>query len=577
MSDRTRFKGTLRPWQREFATDFGVSAKKNFLLVCLPAGGKTIAAFYAASKWLDEPSPKRRIVVYVAPLRGLKIGAKRIYKAHFGLELQTNFDGRLKEGMSGVALTYAGLAGAADAIRALCSRYEIMAIFDEPHHMSEEVNAVWGARAKHALEFAIRRLLMTGTPWRSDYGAIPFAARNDDGTYVADHLFDWPLALEEIDENGYRCIRILSFRTFDASVSYLDRDSREEFTLDSRGSLSHKQQDMWLTGAIRSDRLVEEMIREANDKLMQVRSLKPDAAGLVVCEDIPAAQRITKKLQQITGIKPHLIVSELGDDDDDETTRRDVDDFERERGTWIVSVRQVSEGVDVPRLIVGVFLTNWRTELYFRQFVGRVMRSQRTEFDKEAYIYIPNHHELVEYAKKIEELQAIAIKPKGTGDGPGPGDQEPATVLLGDSDAALRDIIVPNNNGVVDPAAVERFMTRYRSTGATERLAVQILRDGLTDKPQSQPPRHDDDTYKEAPLEDRLDDLKRLNAKRCNAWAYKLGGNDDPTMFRECVKKANAACGCRSTESATLDQLKNRLLYIAEQLASLDESKHGDP
>jgi superfamily II DNA or RNA helicase len=306
---------------------------------------------------------------------------------------------------------------------------------------------------------------------------------------------------------------------------------------------------------------------------MQVRSLKPDAAGLVVCEDIPAAQRIAKKLQQITGIKPHLIVSER--DDDDETTRRDVDDFKRERGTWIVSVRKVSEGVNVPRLIVEVYLTNWRTELFFRQAVGRVMRSQRTEFDKEAYIFIPNHYELVEYAKKIEELQAVAIKPKGTGEGPGPDNQEPTTVLLGDSDAELRDIIVPNNNGVADPAAVERFMARYRSTGATERLAVQILQDGLTEKPQSQP--LDDDTYKEAPLEDRLDDLKRLNAKRCNAWAYRLGGKDDPTMFRECVKKANAAAGCRNTESATLDQLKNRLLYIADQLASLDEGEDGNP
>ena len=39
-------------------------------------------------------------------------------------------------------------------------------------------------------------------------------------------------------------------------------------------------------------------------------------------------------------------------------------------GRWLVSVLMVSEGVDVPRLRVGVYATTARTELFFRQVVG---------------------------------------------------------------------------------------------------------------------------------------------------------------------------------------------------------------
>ena len=43
-------------------------------------------------------------------------------------------------------------------------------------------------------------------------------------------------------------------------------------------------------------------------------------------------------------------------------------------GSWLVSVLMVSEGVDIPRLRVGVYATSARTELFFRQVVGRFIR-----------------------------------------------------------------------------------------------------------------------------------------------------------------------------------------------------------
>src|SRR5262249_28164418 len=151
-------------------------------------------------------------------------------------------------------------------------------------------------------------------------------------------------------------------------------------------------------GAIRGDSMVSEMIEAAHAKLMEVRSHKPDAAGIVVCEGQREARDIAKKLKKITGVTPHLIVS------DDEISSDTVEDFDRDNGVWIVSVRKVSEGIDIPRLIVGVFLTNYRTELYFRQFVGRVARNEGTKYDTEAYVFIPKHWLLMEYARKIEEV-----------------------------------------------------------------------------------------------------------------------------------------------------------------------------
>lgn len=363
----------LRQWQKEFAAAYQRHGETDFLLVCLPGGGKTIASLYAARQWLRAAHRRPRLVVHVSPLAELK-RQFRDSAARFGLAFQTTeWNGTPKAGMNGVCLTYCGMALSAASLRALTARFELMVIFDEPHHMSEE--AAWGRAATEAFGEAARRLFMTGTPWRHDMTAIPFASkrRRADGSYLADYTFDWPRALKEAP----RPIRILSFRPFDDVVLYEDRDTHEIRNMDSRAfpvsptlpAGAKSDQDLWLNRAIRGESMITQMIGAAHRTLMEVRAHKRDAAGLIVCESQREAARIAGLLRKVTAARAHLIVS---DDDISPTT---IKDFENEQGTWIVAVRKVSEGIDIPRLIVGVYLSNYRTELYFRQFVGRVARN----------------------------------------------------------------------------------------------------------------------------------------------------------------------------------------------------------
>ena len=561
----------LRPWQQAFLAAYLAHLDRDFLLVCLPGGGKTYACLAAAQQWLKSMGTKPRLIIHLAPLRELKKQFRRAAKA-FGIQVQIgDFDGKIKAGMQGLCFTYAGLGSIVFLLRVLCAKYDVMVIFDEPHHMSDE--AVWGKNALESFEHATRRLFMTGTPWRQDMNSIPFIAgkRQPDGTYQADFTFDWPLALQEKDKNGKRCIRILAFRYFDDVVDYEDSETRTITSIDSRDfSLApdwreKERQDRWLNGAIRGSALITAMIEAAHAKLMEVRAHKPNAAGLVVCEDQRAAERVAARLKKITGVTPHLIVS------DDEISSDTTEDFDRQKGVWIVSVRKVSEAIDIPRLIVGVYLTNYRTELYFRQFVGRVARNQGTEFDSEAYVFIPKHWLLMEFARKIEEVQAVALTMGKERDGGG-GGVGAGTVYVGDDAAQIAGVLLPNSKSEsADVSAIDNAMARYRHLGMTETLAAQLLRDGkLSGEPENEPSREE---YDDLPLEEQMDTWRtKIVAKKVRRLALLRGAAEDETQYKRAASEANDSVGIKRGLDATLDQLKAMSAWLDRKIAE-EESR----
>ena len=63
----------------------------------------------------------------------------------------------------------------------------------------------------------------------------------------------------------------------------------------------------------------------------------------------------------------------------------------------------VSEGVDIPRLRVLVYLPNALTELAFRQGIGRVVRSAGEDDDTRAYVVMPSFETFNLYAKRVEK------------------------------------------------------------------------------------------------------------------------------------------------------------------------------
>lgn len=543
----------LRPWQKRFVTKFRGWLEQNFLLVALPAGGKTWAALFAAKNWLENPGWKNRYLVVVVPTRNLRRQWFKKAKKDFGLEFQTKeFDGCLKSGMHGIVTTYSAVSSDPEAFRRLCAKHDVMVIFDEMHHAGDEGS--WGPSIKQAFEPAARRLSMSGTPWRSDGGRIPFLDVDEEtGEYRYDEVFDWPLALEETPQ----AVRHLAFMPYHGFTEH--ESNGEVFKLSTHEEMSDDDTARCLRGLVMEMLFAVDMMRDAHQKLIEVKQTKPDAAGLVVCMDIPHAERTAKRLQEITGEKVWLIVS-----DEDISNGDSVETFEDQRGNWVVSVRQVSEGVDIPRLMVGVYLTNYATELFFRQFVGRFARHQQTEADREAYVYFPADRRLIEFAEKIKMLQALAIQNKqkkekeepGEGEGPGPS----SIIYLGGSNAEAGGIIVPGvaTYSVATHKEISEFARKY---GITETAAALILRD---QKPQQQEQEQEppEDLFgDDRPLEERLDDMRRRQHKRIGYWA-RLSG----LPYNDLNVEANRHASCEAVDTATESQLKRRRSYIERKI-----------
>ena len=152
------------------------------------------------------------------------------------------------------------------------------------------------------------------------------------------------------------------------------------------------------------------VLKKANDQLRNIRSEQRDAGGLVIATDQDHAQQIAILLRDRFGVPADVVVS------DDPGASKKIAEFSENDRPWLVSVRMVSEGVDIPRLRVGVFATTTSTELFFRQAVGRFVRWQAGRSSQKAYVYIPDDPRLRAHAFTIAEARRHVLRPPGTGD-----------------------------------------------------------------------------------------------------------------------------------------------------------------
>jgi superfamily II DNA or RNA helicase len=136
------------------------------------------------------------------------------------------------------------------------------------------------------------------------------------------------------------------------------------------------------------------VIAAAHKRLMQKREHVPDAGGMIIASDQTTARAYAKLLKEITGLEPTVVLS------DDPTASNRITQFSEASTPWLVAVRMVSEGVDVPRLAVGVYATSASTPLFFAQAIGRFVRSRRP--GETASIFLPSVPNLLQLASEME-------------------------------------------------------------------------------------------------------------------------------------------------------------------------------
>jgi superfamily II DNA or RNA helicase len=380
----------LRSWQKNAYHEYFAAPRRDFLLVATPGAGKTAYALTVAAELLA----RREIaaITVVTPTEHLKHQWSRA--AHgLGIPLDPayrNAQGRASADFTGVAVTYAQVAAHPALHRARTSGRRTLVIFDEIHHAGDALS--WGEAVREAFEPARRRLGLTGTPFRSDANPIPFVTYLEDADggrrSASDHVYGYGPALDD------GVVRPVIFLAYSGEMRWRTRAG--DVITGTLGAPMTPDQlaQAWRTALDPEGEWVARVLEAADRRLTEVRRGMPDAAGLVIAGDHADARAYAALLRRLTGTRPVVVLS------DDPGASRKIAAFATSEDRWMVAVRMVSEGVDIPRLAVGVYATSVSTALYFAQAVGRFVRARKR--GETASIFLPSVPVLLGFAAELE-------------------------------------------------------------------------------------------------------------------------------------------------------------------------------
>nr|WP_252445976.1 DEAD/DEAH box helicase family protein [Pseudonocardia humida] len=380
----------LRAWQRSALARYLAAAPKDFLAVATPGAGKTTFALRVAAELLADRVIEA--ITVVTPTEHLKHQWAQA-AAQVGLAIDPEFRntaGGTSSDYTGIAITYAGVAAHPLLHRARTENRRTLVVLDEIHHAGDARS--WGDGVKEAFDGATRRLTLTGTPFRSDDNPIPFVdyLPGADGALRsrADHSYGYSEALAD------GVVRPVVFLAYSGTSSWRT-SAGEEITARLGEPLTAEQTARaWRTALDPGGEWIPAVLKAADRRLTSHRNGMPDAGGLVIASDQTTARAYAAILADITGTSPAIVLS------DEKGASARIARFAESDERWMVAVRMVSEGVDVPRLAVGVYATSASTPLFFAQAVGRFVRSRRP--GETASVFLPSVPVLLGLASELE-------------------------------------------------------------------------------------------------------------------------------------------------------------------------------
>jgi superfamily II DNA or RNA helicase len=380
----------LRGWQQAAYAEYFRVAKRDFLLVATPGAGKTTYALTIAKELLT----RREIlsVTIVTPTEHLKYQWAQAAK-RFGIAIDPSYrnaQGRAGADFQGVAVTYAQVAAHPALHRGRTENRTTLVIFDEIHHAGDALS--WGDAVKEAFDPAKRRLALTGTPFRSDANPIPFVTYipEADGSKrsASDYVYGYGPALSD------GVVRPVIFLAYSGEMHWRTRAGDEISATLGTPMTKDQIAQAWRTALDPAGDWIQRVLEAADKRLTEVRREVPDAGGLVIASDHETARAYAALLRRISGERPAVVLS------DDPTASKKISAFAQSTARWMVAVRMVSEGVDVPRLAVGVYATSVSTPLFFAQAVGRFVRARKR--GETASVFVPSVPTLLGFAAELE-------------------------------------------------------------------------------------------------------------------------------------------------------------------------------
>ncbi|CAM5792443.1 DEAD/DEAH box helicase [Cellulomonas persica] len=425
--------GKLRAWQAEALELYRARAPRDFLAVATPGAGKTTFALRIATELLEARVVRR--VTVVAPTDHLKRQWADA-AARVGIRLDPNFSnaqGRHGHGFDGVAVTYAQVANKPALHAARTGAAPTLVILDEVHHGGDALS--WGDGVREAFEGATRRLALTGTPFRSDTAAIPFVRYDRDAQgirrSVADYSYNYGDALRD------HVVRPVIFLSYSGSMRWRTKTGDEISARLGEALTKDMTAQAWRTALDPGGEWIPAVLAGADRRLTEVRRTVPDAGAMIIATDQTDARAYAGHLARLTGESPTVVLS------DDPTASDKIDEFSRSDSRWLVAVRMVSEGVDVPRLAVGVYATSTATPLFFAQAVGRFVRARKR--GETASVFLPSVPQLLALANALELERDHALDRPKTAEEEGAGfNPEDALLAAANSERNGPDAVGPD-------------------------------------------------------------------------------------------------------------------------------------
>ncbi len=563
----------LRQWQQEALSLYFEKEPRDFLAAATPGAGKTTFALRLAKELLVRGTVDR--ITVVAPTEHLKSqwadAAERV-----AIHLNPSFKNKDRwygRHFHGVAVTYAQVVADAALHRQLTEGGRTLVILDEVHHGGDALS--WGDAIREAFEPATRRLLLSGTPFRSDTAPIPFVQYAPDKHGIRVSSSDYAYGYDRALIDGV--VRPVLFMVYAGSMRWRTSAGEEMEAKLGEGNTKDITSQAWRTALDPNGEWIPSVLKAADLRLTEVRRGVPDAGGLVIATDQFVARAYARILEEITGEDVTVVLS------DDKGASERIGEFSGNTKRWMVAVRMVSEGVDIPRLAVGVYATSSATPLFFAQAIGRFVRARRR--GETASVFLPNVPSLMALANSMEVQRDHALDRRDDDENPnGPGLEDGLLEAANKSDKASDELQQEFQfQAIGSEATFDRVLYEggefgfEAETGSDEELDFigipgllepDQVRDLLRHRQSRQQGRRDAKPQREAgsaepaPMYRNLKEQRSLLNSVVGLWA-KTSGESHAQIHAELRR----ICGGPAVAQASVTQLQSRIELIRKRMA----------
>jgi len=550
----------LRNWQQDALDQVKLSfnqGKKLFLTHATPGGGKTIHGLS-----VFKESQQTHLII-LAPSTGLVNQWQDEAKLHYNIELK---NGMLYQQQAdfmeyqGIVMTYQAMNENHENLRLFCNYNSTLVIADEIHHVSDGQS--WGDAFRNAFELSDHILALTGTPWTTEGKKISFVNYDNDGYAIPDFSYDKKSAIRD------DVCRTVEFMPHEAKhLSFID-DITGELIAKYETFKDALDNEDDVKGVYRktqsSLKHMKEIFIQADTQLNGLRKNGViDAGGLLVAPDIKTAHMFQDALIMLTGEEYPIVHSKM------KNPHSKIKEFRNSTQRWLISVDMITEGVDIKRLQVCIFLSVKTTELFFRQVTGRIER-RRNHYETDRYAYF--------YYTHTDEIEAIVnrmIVENKAGEALREEQEEQEKIERGDREfiddnISLEDLktemqgLIVNGFNFDQDIVIEAIQRRNRDARLlvlpVSHICLMIMneRDKLNEQ--------DATSYQhtDAPIGEKKKRLRKVISKTINSKIFNaIQGTPTGEQIQKAHYNINKMVGLRGTDDSTsLDMLERKLEFI---------------